>query len=72
MSYYMHFPATATPEEIDEALNAIPEVDGERALAVRFPDGSYDLIGTIVRAIDCPPEVFNQAMKILEEGRFGE
>lgn len=66
MSYYMHFPATAAPEEIDEALNAIPEVDGEKPLAVFFPDGSYHLIGTIVRAIDCPPEIFNKAIKLIE------
>ena len=70
MSYYMHFPATAAPEEIDEAFSTIPEVEGERPLAVRLTDGSYALIGTIVRAIDCPPEIFNQAMKILEGVRI--
>lgn len=62
---YINLPATATLEEIDAAIQALPEIEDTRALGVRFPDGSYRVVGEIVRYDECPREDFEQAMDIL-------
>lgn len=61
----IYLTSTASIEEVDAAIAQIPVVEGERAIGVRFPDGSYRVIGRIVRDYDCPPEDFDTAMELL-------
>lgn len=62
MSIYATFPAQVPLEELDKALESLPYTPEKRPLGVRMEDGSYCIIGQIVKDEDCPQEVFDAAL----------
>jgi len=65
MSIYATFPAQVPPEELDKALESLPYTPDKRPLGVRMEDGSYCIIGQIVKDEDCPQEVFDAALDMM-------
>ena len=67
MSIYATFPIDYDYEELDKALASLPSTPEKRALGVRLKDGSYHVIGYIVKDDDCPQEIFDEALEIMVE-----
>ena len=63
----MIFPPTADLEEIRAELNKLQDTPERRVLAAQFPDGSYRVIGNVVKDPDCPQEDFDFAMDQLSK-----
>lgn len=62
---YIEFPPTAEPQEISSALDKLGYTPERRVIACRYPDGSYRVIGEIIKDADCPQEYFDFALKQL-------
>ena len=62
---YLNFPSTAEPEEIQAQLDRLPASTDNRILAARFEDGSYRVVGRIVKEPDCPQEDFDHVIEWL-------
>lgn len=62
MSIYAIFPAQVPLDELDKALEFLPYTPDKRPLGVRMDDGSYCIIGCIVKDEECPQEVFDAAL----------
>lgn len=56
------FPPTAELEEVRAELAKLQGTPERRVLAAQFPDGSYRVIGDVVKDPDCPQEYFDFAM----------
>lgn len=56
------FPVTAEPEEIAAELAKLDSDPACRVLAARFPDGTYRVIGRVVKDPDCNQEDFDAIM----------
>ena len=59
------FPPTTELHDISAELAKLDENPESRVLAVQFPDGSYRVIGRIVKDPDCQQEDFDFALKQL-------
>lgn len=59
------FPPTAELEEVCAELAKLENSPERRVLAARFNDGSYRVIGNVVKDPDCPQEDFDFFMKQL-------
>lgn len=58
----LKFPPTAELEEVRAELAKLQGTPERRVLAAQFPDGSYRVIGDVVKDPDCPQEDFDFAM----------
>ena len=59
------FPPTAELEDICAELAKLGDTPERRVLAAQLPDGSYLVIGDVVKDPDCPQEDFDFAMNQL-------
>lgn len=64
---YLRFPQSVEIDEIDEALAKLGYTPDRRPVAVKFPDGSYRVIGAVVKDPDCPQEDFDFAIQQLSQ-----
>lgn len=60
------FPRSAELKEISAAIDKLGTPD-RRAMVSMMPDGSYRLVGSIVKDPDCPQKDFDWAMEQLAE-----
>lgn len=53
------FPRTAELEEVVAELEKLDGGPGDKVLAAKYLDGSYRVIGRVVKDPDCPQEDFD-------------
>ena len=63
--HYMKFSADLPPESINEILALLDEDKTRRSLGVMLKDGTYHVIGEIVKFDGCPQDVFDEAMELM-------
>ena len=62
MSNYRKFEPGTPLEVIDEELKKLPVDKTDCPLAARLKDGSYQIVGHLVKYEDCPQEVFDEVI----------
>ena len=67
MNIYQQLPIDCDYEELDKALASLPTTPEKRAVGVRLKDGSYHVIGYIVKDEECPQEIFDEALEMIVE-----
>ena len=63
--HYIKFEADFPLESINEVLDLFDSDPTRRAIGIMMKDGTYQVIGEIVKFEGCPQDVFDEAMEIM-------